>query len=656
MSAKKRRDPAPPRTVVVPSAPADPNALARLIEGAEPGTRFEIGADAQATIVVSSDVTIAAAAGVSAQAAHLVGTKGRPAIIVRGGTLTLRGIMISAPEEHGIVVEAGAVVADDCLFNTPEGSPLVLSAGSRAVLTECFVGGGALRVEGGSLTLSHTRFGHCGAEQGLDVSAGELTVSAGSFSASTVRVRGPGTRAHFDECLFEAGIRNGLVVQEGATVSLSACRFLEGFVGLLVDGGEVRGDDLSFADAHGSFPQLRAALRLSGGANVTLARSTIRGAASVVGGMTADGLLEARPWFDQPAQTDALPKVAIAIAFGSRLACEDVRIHQRDFGAVLLRDTSEASFVGGEIVSGDAPLTLEDTARCTLRKTRLTGTAPPIVATTATLTLHGTKATRQRAQVTPQQAAVPRRAKARSTLIVDASGAGDVRTFGEALGFGKKLPTITVRAGRYRESLRVRQPLTIVAEGEVVWEATMNEPCLTVEAARVEVRGVTFRGKGTADDTLAITGGTLVLASCTVKAGRCSLRLDEGQVEATGCTFSEGAMAGLIVAEGSLTLTGCTIESIASKPGHGVQATEDAEVRLEACVFRDLAGHGIYATQGNPHVVARTIEVSGIGRSAVCVLGAARVEIDALTGPDPGEDRFRVGEEGALVVDGRPFV
>lgn len=655
MATAKRGDRPPPPTIVVPHTPADPNALARLIEDAEPGTRFEIGADVQATIVVRRDVTITAAPGVGSQSAHLVGTEARPAIVVRGGTLTLRGLTISAPQGDGVVVEGGAVVADDCLFNTPEGAPLVLPPGTRAALSECFVGGSALRVEGGSLTLAHTRFGHCGAEHGLDVSGGDLSVVAGSFFGSTARVRGAGTTASFHGCVFEAGVRDGLRVQDGASVSLSSCRFLEGFLGLRVEHASVRADDLAFADAHGAFPQLRGALRLLDGAEVTLTRSTIRGAASVVGGTTPDGLLEARPWFDEPAQTDALPKVAIAVVGGSRLACEDVRIHQRDFAAVLLRDTSEATFVGGAIVAGDVALALEDVARCTLRKTRLTGTAPPNVAPAATLTLLGTKTTRQRPQATPPRAAVPRKAMARSTLIVDASGAGDVRTLGEALGFGKKLPTITVRAGRYRESLRVRQALTIVADGEVVWEAEMNEPCLTVEKARVEIRGVLFRGKGTADDTLAVTGGTLALTACEVKAGRCALRLDDGKVEATGCTFRESAVAGVIAAEGSLALTDCTIASIAGKPGHGLQATEDADITLVGCAFRDLAGHAIYATQGRPRVTARAIEVSGIGRSAVCALGASCVRVDELSGPETGEARFRVGEEGALLLNGAPF-
>jgi hypothetical protein len=210
-------------------------------------------------------------------------------------------------------------------------------------------------------------------------------------------------------------------------------------------------------------------------------------------------------------------------------------------------------------------------------------------------------------------------------VVVSPHGDGDCRTVAEALRRVAPGGLILVRPGEYRESLTLRRPVDLVAEGasDEVTIVSDRTHTISIEGDGIRVSGFTVvcEAEATPDDVdgmdaVRITGGAPVIELCR-------LRADDGAgglVRGTSanptfrrCTFEEGGRVGLWFRDGARgtveeaivahnLLGGVTVVEGAqatlvgldvSRHSRAALAIESASASLEDCVIHDNGSTGV---------------------------------------------------------------
>ncbi|MBN1171989.1 MAG: AAA family ATPase [Micromonosporaceae bacterium] len=210
-------------------------------------------------------------------------------------------------------------------------------------------------------------------------------------------------------------------------------------------------------------------------------------------------------------------------------------------------------------------------------------------------------------------------------MTVSATDPGCPSTIAEALGLARPETTIMLPPGRYRESLVLREDVTVQAEegpGSVLLEYPDG---VVVFAGRgtPTLRDLTLRG-GTATFPAVQVAAALRLERCDlVGDGIAALHLRGGTLEMTGGTVRNGAGAGLL-AEGTATgvASGVTIQQIGTS---AVVLVGGADPVLRDCDISDVGVAGILCRGGAGWV--EQCVISAVRGPAILVEQAGRLVV-----------------------------
>ena len=223
----------------------------------------------------------------------------------------------------------------------------------------------------------------------------------------------------------------------------------------------------------------------------------------------------------------------------------------------------------------------------------------------------------------PPPAATAPQAPFRHAVELDPSGHGDARTIADALAMVEDGGVIYVRPGRYRGSLQITKPVTIVgsrmAGDQPVFESmTIN----TAGDVRLEAIEIESAGELSA---LRIDGGEVSLVDCTITAS--ALGRDNGSmtgaITATGgdIQISGGAIGpggdAAVLAYGTANVTIVRGARIDGRAGYGLFATSRA--RLSVSDSR-ISGRIAAATHQQARISLRGNTVIGTPAESVLVV------------------------------------
>ena len=242
-------------------------------------------------------------------------------------------------------------------------------------------------------------------------------------------------------------------------------------------------------------------------------------------------------------------------------------------------------------------------------------------------------------------------ASAASEVTVSPDGDGQFISIQAAIDAVAAGTEITVRPGKYRETLRIDKPLCLIGDGnpDQVVVTTRDAHCLELHTdEEVHIRGFTFRTRPGPLNlecyAVDLGQGRAVLEDCFIKAAAmpCVAIHDSASTTLRHCTISGGKDVGLFLFDGGTArLENCQI----SDHGRcGVTATDGGTATFVNCdIFANQSG-GVFLFRG------------GKGTFEDCrIVGNAKAGV--VIGPAGKADyrRCRIGEntgEGVVLQDG----
>ncbi|GHJ46942.1 hypothetical protein Cs7R123_42840 [Catellatospora sp. TT07R-123] len=252
---------------------------------------------------------------------------------------------------------------------------------------------------------------------------------------------------------------------------------------------------------------------------------------------------------------------------------------------------------------------------------------------------------------------------------------GCPRTIGDALHLAQPGAVITVQAGTYRESLRLRVPCTITGEDgpdSVVVTAAAGS-ALTLEAESATITGITFTSSDADLATVDVPVGRLRLEDCRIRstaAAAVYLR-NRAHLAMSRCVVANPSGAGLIAVEQTTALvehcvfhpigtSGVVLRSgadpvlrdcaVSQTGGNAVVATDGARGTLERCTISRAQAPAV-AVDKLSSTVFRQLAITDTADTGVLVMGEARPVFEDCTVSGAAGDGLRVGPGGDVTVD-----
>ncbi|WP_433531813.1 AAA family ATPase [Micromonospora sp. CA-263727] len=204
---------------------------------------------------------------------------------------------------------------------------------------------------------------------------------------------------------------------------------------------------------------------------------------------------------------------------------------------------------------------------------------------------------------------------------------GGLPRIGDALAVAGVGTTIMLQPGVYEEELRIIGDVTFVAE-DGPGTVTLRAPralAVFVGAGTVTLRGIVVVGGGPEFPAVQVTGGTLRMIDCEVRAdGLVGLHARGSDLDLQNCVLRNVSGAGALFEGGTTgTIRATTVRDVG---GAGVVLASDADPRIVDCVITDVRGPGLLCTRN--------------GRGSL-----VDSDLSAITGP-----AIAVEEGGAVAV------
>jgi parallel beta-helix repeat protein len=224
------------------------------------------------------------------------------------------------------------------------------------------------------------------------------------------------------------------------------------------------------------------------------------------------------------------------------------------------------------------------------------------------------------ASAAEEEALLPEDAPA---LVVDATGAGDFRTIGEAIAQAAPGARIVIRPGLYREALVTDKPLHLEGMGESIGDVRIEAegaPCLIVTAESGTLARLTMKtvGRGNAH-CLDIRRGRIVVEEVDLSSRRGSVVAvhgPEAEPLIRKSRLHHGWEAGLLVFDGA---RGRYEENdIFANALAGVAVTAGGDPLVAQCRIRDGKKVGVDVFQGGRGRFERN-DIAGNSASGVSV-------------------------------------
>ncbi|BDU74502.1 protein kinase domain-containing protein [Mesoterricola silvestris] len=275
----------------------------------------------------------------------------------------------------------------------------------------------------------------------------------------------------------------------------------------------------------------------------------------------------------------------------------------------------------------------------------------------------------RRALAAPLEAPLPPQ-----RIVVGKGGGATCLSIRVALRQARSGAVIEILPGVYREAVVVDKELTLQGSGDasLIVVESAGGPCLTVDAPRCEVRGLTLRGGGPGPAADLRSGHTTLEAALVTSPPGLGLRLHAG-AQATGvdcvfedhaggsvelgprttsrfvgCEFIRSGSAGVLALEGArVTLEYCKVSDHAAA---GVHAAEGALVELTGCRITGNAGLGLCAVDGG-RVVLKDCEVSGNGQPGLLLHRGGAAQLSSTRVVDGASMGIACHLEAALAMD-----
>ncbi|MEY9944398.1 right-handed parallel beta-helix repeat-containing protein [Kitasatospora sp. GAS1066B] len=208
----------------------------------------------------------------------------------------------------------------------------------------------------------------------------------------------------------------------------------------------------------------------------------------------------------------------------------------------------------------------------------------------------------------------------RHVLTVCAEQSGSYRTIGEALKVARSGAVISVRPGRYEESLVITKMVTITAEDGrgSVRVSPASGPVVQVVADAVQLTGLVLQGRDDDLPAVDVPRGQAALQDCEVigNSWTAVLTRQQGSLAMRGCRVVNPAGAGIVeTSTGTSVIEDCVVEHVATS---AVVIGERANPVVRRVVMRDARGNGVCAN-GEARGTIEDCEISATDKPAIAL-------------------------------------
>ncbi|MEU3603083.1 right-handed parallel beta-helix repeat-containing protein [Streptomyces sp. NPDC006798] len=239
----------------------------------------------------------------------------------------------------------------------------------------------------------------------------------------------------------------------------------------------------------------------------------------------------------------------------------------------------------------------------------------------------------------------------RQLLTVAQDGTGDCSTISEALRVARTGAVISVRSGRYEESLTLTTSLTLTAvEGRGTVElAPRRGTALTLACDSAQVNSLVLRGHDDELPVVDVPRGQLLLDRCDVHGSSWTALYarGEGSLAVRQCRIENPKGAGIVTTSTVESLVEeCAVEHLGTS---AVVAGEQGSLSLRGGRLRDARGNGVL-TNGRARVRVEECEISATDKPGAAAEGESTVTLLRSTVTDCAVGVF-VSSSGVTVLE-----
>jgi hypothetical protein len=206
------------------------------------------------------------------------------------------------------------------------------------------------------------------------------------------------------------------------------------------------------------------------------------------------------------------------------------------------------------------------------------------------------------------------------TVSAEQQSGGSYRTIGEALQAARSGAVISVRPGRYEESLVITKMVTITAEEArgSVRISPRSGAVVQVVSEAVQLTGLILHGQDSDLPAVDVPRGQAALQDCEVVGNSWTavLTRQQGSLAMRGCRVVNSAGAGIVeTSTGSSVIEDSVIEHLGTS---AVVIGEEANPVVRRCVLRDARGNGVCAN-GRARGSVEDCEISGTDKPGIAL-------------------------------------
>ena len=206
------------------------------------------------------------------------------------------------------------------------------------------------------------------------------------------------------------------------------------------------------------------------------------------------------------------------------------------------------------------------------------------------------------------------------TVCAEQQSSGSYRTIGDALQAARSGALISVRPGRYEESLVITKMVTITAEEArgSVRISPRSGAVVQVVSEAVQLTGLVLHGQDSDLPAVDVPRGQAALQDCEVVGNSWTavLTRQQGSLAMRGCRVVNSAGAGIVeTSTGSSVIEDSVIEHLGTS---AVVIGEEANPVVRRCVLRDARGNGVCAN-GRARGSVEDCEISGTDKPGIAL-------------------------------------
>ncbi len=246
-----------------------------------------------------------------------------------------------------------------------------------------------------------------------------------------------------------------------------------------------------------------------------------------------------------------------------------------------------------------------------------------------------------------------------SVIVVSASGGGNFKSISEALRNAAEGARLIVREGVYNESVLIDRHVQIIGEGEIekIIVRSVNRSCLSMQAEKATVAGLTLQGMGKANGRsffgVDIPYGRLTLDNCDISSDSLScitIHSANANPLIRNCRIHDGADSGIYIFDNArATIENCDVYNNANA---NIAVTQGANPTITNCRIFDgknggivVWGNGATGLIEDCEILNHRLANVGIRQSANPLFRRCKISGSRDSGVFVGEKGYGVFEE-----------